>query len=179
MPKPGALPVALCVGLAFILSLFYQYGYPETNITYDMLERHKMMQESTEERFLRRRQRVRETCQAGKNKEDVSFSIKTRIYQFWNYNASICTMGKVGSETWRSHARRVNEIQGHPMHDVRHRALFKKPWQEIVNYSKSVSRWITVRYAWWIWNVFHVLQTLHSNEFGDCKNLTRPLLSCS
>lgn len=95
MPKPGALPVALCVGLAFILSLFYQYGYPETNITYDMLERHKMMQESTEERFLRRRQRVRETCQAGKNKEDVSFSIKTRIYQFWNYNASICTMGKV------------------------------------------------------------------------------------
>lgn len=118
MPKPGALPVALCVGLAFTLSLFYQYGYPETNITYDMLERRKMMQESTEERFLRRRQRVRETCQAGKNKEDVSFSIKTRIYQFWNYNASICTMGKVCTT--------LNSTNLFKMNTVLHRNLISK-----------------------------------------------------
>lgn len=85
-----------------------------------------------------------------------------RVYYYMTSRLLSLILLQVGSETWRSHARRVNEIQGHPMHDVRHRALFKKPWQEIVNYSKSVSRWITVRYAWWIWNVCHVLQTLHS-----------------
>ncbi|XP_063593951.1 carbohydrate sulfotransferase 9-like [Penaeus indicus] len=146
MPKPTALPLVLCVGLAFSLSLLYHYGRPDTNTTYEILERGKMKQESTEERFCSRRQRVFEICQGGGNKEDESFSIKTRIYHFWNHNASICTMGKVGSETWRSHARRVNNINGHPMRDARHRALFKKPWEQVVEYSKSVSKWIAVRH---------------------------------
>ncbi|XP_037792252.1 carbohydrate sulfotransferase 9-like [Penaeus monodon] len=99
-----------------------------------------------EERFRSRRERLQKTCQTRENKEDIFWSLRECILYFWNYNASVCTMGKVGSGNWRSHAQIVNEISGHPMYDGRRRELFRKPWQQIIEYTKSLSRWITVRH---------------------------------
>lgn len=93
MPKSKAFSVIVCVGLTFTLSLLYQHGYRNSNSSNDIFER----QEVIEECFRGRRERVRKTCRVVENPEDVACTIRTRVLYFWNYNASICTMGKVSA----------------------------------------------------------------------------------
>nr|XP_027207215.1 uncharacterized protein LOC113800621 [Penaeus vannamei] len=141
MPKSKVLSVIVCVGVVFTLNILYRHGYADSSFRSGTSERQGLV----EDRFRSRRERVLRTCRTLQNKEDVVCTINTRVLYFWNYNASICTMGKVSSGTWRSHAQRVNELRGHPMHDSRRRNLLRKPWQQVIDYSRSVSRWISVR----------------------------------
>ncbi|XP_047487793.1 carbohydrate sulfotransferase 11-like [Penaeus chinensis] len=142
MLNSKVLSVIVFVGLVFTLNFLYQNGHANSSLRDETFERQGVI----EERFRSRRERVLKTCRTAQNMEDVVCTLNTRVLYFWNYNASICTMGKVSSGTWRSHAQRVNNVRGHPMYDGRRRSLLRKPWQQIIDYSKSVSRWITVRH---------------------------------
>lgn len=91
MPKSKVLSVIVCVGVVFTLNILYRHGYPDSRLRSGTSERQGLV----EDRFRSRRERVLKTCRTARNKEDVVCTINTRVLYFWNYNASICTMGKV------------------------------------------------------------------------------------
>ncbi|XP_027231041.2 carbohydrate sulfotransferase 12 [Penaeus vannamei] len=147
MAKEKILTVIVCGGVIFTLAFMHHQGFSAVNVTaYEGFGKERMAHDYIEERFRSRRERVLKTCQTIDNEEDISCSLRECILYFWKYNASVCTMGKVGSGNWRSHAQTANDVSGHPMFDGRRRELFRKPWQQVIDYTKSLSRWITVRH---------------------------------
>lgn len=52
---------------------------------------------------------------------------------------------QVGSTNWRTHAQKINEVKGQPMTEGRRTHLINRALDKAVSYTKSTSRWISVR----------------------------------
>ncbi|XP_037792254.1 carbohydrate sulfotransferase 8-like [Penaeus monodon] len=142
----------LCVVFAVYMLFQLQYGdlgpgfyEGRRSSSCNVLQREYLMPD-VKERFRRRRERMLKVCQEVENKEDIDRSIKTRIIYFWKYNVSVCTMTKVGSTNWRTHAQKINEVKGQPMTEGRRTHLINRALDKAVSYTKSTSRWISVRH---------------------------------
>ncbi|XP_063593824.1 uncharacterized protein LOC134770812 [Penaeus indicus] len=139
---------------------FYEEGLSSSYS--GVLQREDLMPDDIKERFRRRRERMLKICQETENKEDIEFTVRSRTIYFWKYNASVCTMGKVGSANWRTHAQKINKVKGQPMDEARRLRLINSTLDKIVNYTKSTSRWISVRQPW-----FSALPPGHGGDFPN------------
>ncbi|XP_066984048.1 carbohydrate sulfotransferase 9-like [Macrobrachium rosenbergii] len=101
-------------------------------------------------RMERRRNHVQELCTEPRFSWcHIDSVLYNRVGMFYQYNATVCTIAKAGSSTWRAHLRRVNK--GPPFNqsmedDVIWRAFLSQPRETVLENVVASNKIITVRH---------------------------------
>ncbi|XP_069983884.1 carbohydrate sulfotransferase 9-like [Penaeus vannamei] len=96
-----------------------------------------------------RRRWVEDTCKRRQFMCHFNSTLKFHLFPFHEFNATVCTIAKAGSSTWRSHLRRVN--LGPPSHlpiavDARRHALLSRPQHDALEAIRATVNILTVRH---------------------------------
>nr|XP_027210809.1 uncharacterized protein LOC113804172 [Penaeus vannamei] len=128
---------------------------------------------AVDSRLSERKKKILEMCEGRQFSCYLNATLTFHMYPFHDYNATVCTIPKAGSSTWRNHLRRVNK--GPPMYlpiraDPRREAFLSRPVNASFGAILSTAKIITV-YAFTAAGAIAFL-TAHSylpNQHSKCQ----------
>lgn len=125
---------------------------------------------AVDSRLSERKKKILEMCEGRQFSCYLNATLTFHMYPFHDYNATVCTIPKAGSSTWRNHLRRVNK--GPPMYlpiraDPRREAFLSRPVNASFGAILSTAKIITVRHP------LTRLVSCYRNKYKEGKVLRR------